>query len=142
MRSKEFIVESTGATLYHVTRTATVAKIQAKGITGANPTNFVKAAGGEQYGNIGEIFAMTSKKDATRWAAKWEWELAKKMGSGIVSIVAFNDDSATWEVDDSDPLSQASNEGKWLKKKGWIKPDQIVGVEPLSIELVKAAARW
>ncbi len=141
MKAKEFITESTGATLYHVTRTVTVSKIQAKGITGANPTNFVKAAGG-QYGNIGEIFAMTSKKDATRWAAKWEWELAKKMGSGIVSIVSFNDDINTWEVDDSDPLSQASNEGKWLKKKGWVTPDQIVSVEPLSIELVKAAARW
>jgi hypothetical protein len=142
MKSSEFIVESVGTTLYHVTRTATVPKIQKKGITGANPTNFVKAAGGDQYGNIGEIFAMTSKKDAARWAAKWEWELAKKMGSGIVSIVSFNDDPKSWEVDDSDPLSQASNEGKWLKKKGWIKPEQITGAEPVTMETVKAAARW
>jgi len=139
MRAKEFIIENISDTFYHVTKTVTVPRILEKGITGANPTNFQMAAGG-QYGNIGEIFCMTSKKDAIRWAAKWEWQLFNEMGTGKISIVEFKDDQTAWQTDESDPLSQAGNKGKWLKKKGArVSPEQIIGSEPVTIDLIRAA---
>lgn len=98
MRSKDFITEAASVVkLYHVTRTETVPRIQEKGITGANPTNFTKASGG-QYGNIGEIFCMTSKKDATRWAAQWEWQLANKLGPQVGELSVFPSSFPTGKV--------------------------------------------
>lgn len=126
--------------LYHVTKTDTVPNIRAKGITGMNPTNFKQAGNKKRYGKIGEVFAMTSKKDAVRWAANWEWQLANKFGSGLISIVTFKDDPNTWEIDDADPLSQAGNIGKWVKKKnGRVTPEQIIGSEPVTIDMIKRA---
>ncbi|CAB4852721.1 unannotated protein [freshwater metagenome] len=131
--------DEAGSTLYHVTKTINVPNIQQHGITGMNPTNFKKASGG-QYGNIGEIFCMTSKKDAIRWAAKWEWQLLSKMGTGAVSVVSFTDDPRTWQKDDSDPLGQAGNEGQWLKKHNvHVSPEQIIGAEPVTIDMIKGA---
>ena len=139
MRFKEFISEDSKRELYHVTKTDLVPRILEKGITGGNPTNFKKAAGGRN-GKMGEVFAMTSKKDAARWAAQWEWQLANKFGSGIVSIVTLKDGHEGWKIDASDPVSQAGNEGKWLKKNPcWIKPEQIVGAEPVTIDMIKGA---
>jgi len=138
MKTKEIIVESTSM-MYHVTRTKKVPRIKKLGITSMNPTNFAKGSG-ERYGEIGAIYAMSSKKDAIRWAVNWEWELFKELGSGKVSIVTFEDDPNKWEIDHSDPISQSSNEGKWFKKNpGWVKPEQIIGAEPVTLDMIKAA---
>lgn len=137
MRAKEFLFENAEVTLYHVTKTSTLPRIFQKGITGMNPTNFVKAASGEQYGNIGEIFAMTSKKDAIRWGARWEWSLFSKMGTGEVSIITFKDNPKSWEIDVSDPLGQSSNEGNWLKKSSRVAPKQIISTEPITTDMIK-----
>jgi len=140
MKTKEIIVESTSM-MYHVTLTKKVPRIKKLGITSMNPTNFAKGSG-ERYGEIGEIYAMSSKKDAIRWSVNWEWELFKEpvLGSGKVSIVTFEDDPNEWEIDHSDPISQSGNEGKWFKKNpGWVKPEQIIDAEPVTLDMIKAA---
>jgi len=94
-----------------------------QGITPMNPTNWVNGDG-DRYGG-GEIFAMEDKLDAIRWALNWDWSKHQDMGTGKVSIVSFVDSKEGWEVDDADPLSQAGNNGAWLKKMGSIKPEQL-----------------
>jgi len=125
-------------TLYHVTLTKHVAKIKKKGIIPLQTSNWVKAGSDERYGE-GEIFSMTSRKDAIRWACKMDWDLNQKMGSGKISIISFTDDSSKWKEDDADPISQASNHGKWLKKYGSVKPEQIKGSEPVTVDVAKSA---
>jgi len=138
MKTKEIIVESTSM-MYHVTLTKKVPRIKKLGITSMNPTNFAKGSG-ERYGEIGEIYAMSSKKDAIRWSVKWDWEWFKELGSGKVSIVTFKDDPNEWEIDHSDPISQSGNEGEWFKKKpGLVKPEQISKAEPVTLDMIKAA---
>ena len=88
MRAQEFLTESASGTLYHVTQTKNIPKIKAKGILMMQPTNWLQAGSKERYGS-GDVFAFDHLEDAVRWAAKWDWELFNKMGSGNISIIKF-----------------------------------------------------
>lgn len=139
MRSYNFLTDDTSHTLYHVTQTKNVPKIQKRGILTMQPTNWVKAGSKERYGD-GSIFAFDHKSDAIRWALKWDWEINRTMGSGKLSIIEFTDPVTDWEIDDADPLSQSSNSGRWLKRKAQVKPEFVTGafrVTPDAIKLLK-----
>jgi hypothetical protein len=138
MRAKHFLCESASATLYHCTLTKNVAKIKSKGILPLQTSNWVQAGTGERYGG-GYIFAFEHLIDAARWAAKWDWEISHKMGSGQVSVISFTDDVNDWETDDADPLGQASARGKWMKKQGHVPPQNIKSVQPATMDLIKQA---
>jgi len=128
--------ESADETLYHVTLTKHLDKIKKKGILPLQTSNWVQAGSKERYGK-GEIFAFTSLKDAKRWALKWDWDVSKSMGSGKISIITFTDDASKWKVDEADPIGQAMNAGKWLKKDGHVPPDQIKSAEPVTSDIAK-----
>jgi len=121
--------------MYHVTRTSSVKNIQKKGIIPLQKSNWCNGHG-ERYGD-GEIFACETFIDAVKWAAKMDWEFFQSMGSGQVSIVEFQD-ADPWDVDNADEFSQLGNKGKWLKKHGSVKPDQIGEVQSLTVEVLKA----
>ena len=126
-------------TLYHVTKTTNVSKIKKRGIATMQSTNWVKAGSGARYGNIGEIFAFEDPADAVRWAAKWDWEISRNMGSGKVSIVAFETDIDAWKEDTADPLSRASYKGRWLKSRISVPPEQIIRSDKVTLVAIKNA---
>lgn len=112
--------------LYHATLTRKVSRIKRQGLRRFQTSNWVRAGNGERHGS-GEIFAFTDRQDALRWAAKMDWHLYQKTGSGEVSIVTFNAQPERWIADDSDPLSQAGRRGFWLKSEYPVEPLQIIG---------------
>jgi len=130
-------IANEGTALYHVTKTVNVPKIQKKGILAFQPTNWIQAGNKERYGD-GSIFAFDHRSDAIRWAAKWDWDLTKSMGSGAVSIIEFQSDPSTWQTDTADPLGQGGKSGNWLKSMQSIKPTQITGVTPVTIDVIKS----
>lgn len=125
-------------TLYHVTSTKYVPDILKNGILPLKTSNWIKAGDQERYGG-GNIFCMSHLADAVRWAGKMDWEFNKTLGSGQISIVEFNDDLSTWKVDDADPLSQAGAAGKWLKKFGRVKPEQITKYFAVTLDDIRKA---
>jgi GNAT superfamily N-acetyltransferase len=129
--------KSAAKKLYHVTQTEKVPAIQAKGILPLQPSNWVKGESDERYGE-GEIFAFNNPIDAVRWAGKMDWDFNKSMGTGKISVVSFTPGKEKWVQDTADPMGQAGAQGKWLKAVGAIKPEQIVGVTPVTSDLIKA----
>lgn len=138
MRAVEFITEDVGVPFYHVAQTKNVKNIQAKGILPMQTSNWVQAGNKERYGD-GSIFAFEHMADAARWAAKWDWELSKMIGSGKVSVITFKDDPANWEEDVADPLGQAGAKGKWLKKHGSVSPKNIQGVTAMTGPIIRSS---
>jgi len=128
--------ELTSKTLYHVTLSKRVPSIKKKGLLPLQPSNWVKAGDKSRYGE-GELFAFSDKKDAIRWAAKMDWEFNKTMGSGNVSIITFTDNH-DWDIDDADPIAQAGKSGSFLKRRGKVDADQITGIEPFTVDLMRA----
>jgi hypothetical protein len=124
-------------TLYHVTLTSNIDKIKKAGLLMMQKSNWVKAGDKERYGN-GEIYAFDHMSDAIRWAAKWDWDLNKTIGSGKVSIITFNDDKSLWVEDDSDPLAHAGSFGKWFKKVGRVSPDAIQDIVPVTPAAIRS----
>jgi hypothetical protein len=134
----ELMKGAAGKTLYHVTFTDKVPSIKAKGILPLQTSNWVKGGDdGERYGE-GEIYAIENLTDAVRWASKMDWEFNRGMGTGKISIVVFKSGKEKWKTDSADPISQASNIGKWLKAIASVKPEQIVSAHPLTSDMVKA----
>lgn len=118
--------------MYHVTHTSNVPSIQKKGIKPVQPSNWKRAATGRRYGQ-GEVNAFTNRTDALRWAAKMDWEFNQKTGSGAVSIVRFDDKDNLWHVDkESDPLTQHSYKGPWMKSKTKVPAANVKAVEPFT----------
>ena len=122
--------------LYHVTFAKNVPKIRRRGLLLMQPSLWVKASDRSRYGR-GEIFAFESATDAVRWAAKMDWELNRNMGTGDVVVVAFDGGDRRWAVDESDPLSQAGGEGRWLKSDAAVPPAAILRVHPVTLALVR-----
>ena len=132
--------KTAGQTLYHVTRTEKVPKIKAKGILPLQTSNWTKGEGGERYGE-GEIYAFDNLQDAVRWAAKMDWDFNQQMGSGKISIVEFDSGNLKWEIDENDPISQATAKGNWLKAHGSVKPAQIKKAVPVTIDMTRAVVQ-
>jgi hypothetical protein len=122
--------ENIANTLYHVTATKNIPGIKAKGLLMMQPSNWIKAADKERYGQ-GEIYAFENETDAHRWAAKMDWEFNKTLGSGKISVVTFKD-TDIWQQDHNDPIGQAGAKGKWLKKVGKISPEKIIDIKPFT----------
>ena len=120
--------------LYHVTHTDKVSKILKEGIKPLQTSNWVSGTG-KRYGE-GEIFSLNNLKDAIRWGAKMDWEFNQIMGSGKISIIEFKKTNK-WDIDESDPISQLGNEGQWLKQLGTVKPQNIIKVIPLTVDIIK-----
>ena len=137
MRRREDLKKTAAKVLYHVTPTANVASIRAKGILPMQTSNWTKGPGGERYGG-GEIFAMDDAEDAVRWAAKMDWDLNRAMGTGKVSVVSFTPGAEKWEADTSDPVQQAALRGRWLKAHGSVKPGRVTGAVPVTLEMTRA----
>ncbi len=122
---------------YHVTLTDRVPDIQKRGLAPMQSSNWSVSGTGERYGQ-GEVFAFENKFDAIRWASKMDWDLNQTMGSGNISIVTFRPNGEEWEIDTADPLSQASAEGRWLKRMSAVPPEDILNVEPLTQDMTRA----
>lgn len=122
---------------YHVTPTENVENIKQKGILHFQPSRWVDGEGNRQ--GDGEIFSMDDFDDAVRWAAKMDWDLHQETGSGKISIVTFEPDDRAWDVDDADPMSQAMNKGRWLKRMGAVKVEAIKDVTPVTTDLIRTA---
>lgn len=129
----------TGEHMFHVTHTKLVDKIKKKGLLMMQTSNWVRAGDRDRYG-AGEIYAFEKEADAKRWAARMDWEFNRTMGSGKISIIKMKS-SKGWRVDDNDPLSQASAEGKWLKREGRVPAEEIVSHEPFTAEMGRALVR-
>jgi len=116
--------------LYHVTHTKYVPNIQKNGIRpmGA-PSNWVQQGSGDRYG-MGEIYVFTSKEDAKKWAGRMDWDFNQTIGSGEISIITLNHPAdQDFEKDEADPMSQAGQQGEWLKTYEPISPENIVDVQ-------------
>ena len=124
--------------LYHVTETKNLKSIRKEGLVPFKPSNWLRAGTRERYGS-GETYVFENPQDAIRWAFKMDWEFNKATGSGKVSIVRLRPDGRGWEIDTSDPLTQSSAAGKWLKRIGGVKASQIVGSQPFTPEMAKAS---
>jgi hypothetical protein len=133
MRASEITPEY----LYHVTFTRRIPKIKKEGILTGKRANWSKAISGAKYGK-GEVNAFDNFNDACRWAFKMDWEFFSKSGSGNISIIKFRPSPYQWSVDkESDPLSQSSYKGDWLKSTLPVRPENIVSVTPFTHEILK-----
>src|SRR5262245_43191208 len=121
--------------LYHVTLTERVKSIKRSGLRRFMPSNWVRAGDRSRYGN-GEIYAFTHEDDAVRWAGRMEWELFQSCGDGKVSIVEF-EQTGQWDTDDSDPLSQASKAGLWLKSLLPVPAENIIGARKVTTHMIR-----
>jgi hypothetical protein len=126
--------------LYHVTHTSKVPQIKKKGLLPLQPSNWIQGEGGDRYGQ-GEIFAFVSPKDAVRWGAKMDWSFNQGIGTGKISIVTLDTGNEKWEVDENDPMGQASSEGPWMKHFGRVPSEQVLAVTPLTTDLSKALVK-
>lgn len=116
--------------LYHVTHTKHVAKIQKHGLKPMQTSNWVQQGNKERYGH-GEVYAFSHKDDAHKWAAHMDWEHHKELGTGKISVIKLKKPSDHhFDVDDSDPMSQAGKKGVWMKTHKAIHPSHIVSAEP------------
>jgi len=125
--------------LYHVTHTDKVPLIQKKGLLPMQTSNWVKG-GGDRYGQ-GEVYAFTDLKDAIRWAARMDWDFNKNIGTGKISVLRFKK-SSDWEIDENDPMSQASKKGDWLKKIGRVMPEEIDKTVPITTDITQKLTDW
>jgi len=128
--------DTRGRSVYHVTHTNLVGKIQKEGLRPMQTSNWVRQGDKQRYGK-GEVYAFEHPQDALRWAAKMDWEFNKQTGSGKISLLKVDPAGRTWRVDQSDPLGQASAKGKWLKSDGGIPAKQIQDAKPFTQDLVK-----
>ncbi len=128
---------ASSASVYHVTHTSLVPKIQKEGLRPMQTSNWVKQGNQSRYGK-GEINAFESPHDALRWAAKMDWAFNKATGSGKVSILKLDRRDTPWQEDtESDPLGRSGAKGKWLKYQGGIPADRIKSVVQFKPEHVK-----
>jgi hypothetical protein len=132
-REKE--TEKSGNFQYHVTKTENVDKIKKHGIVPFQTTNWIKQGDKTRHGT-GEIYSFEHIQDALRWAAKWDWDLHAKFGSGNISIVKFKggDD---WEAESNSPLEQSGASGKWLKRMKSVSAEDIIDATPFTKDYVK-----
>jgi len=133
MRERDF---NPTDTLYHVTQTKNVNSIKQKGILLLQPSNWIQAGSKERYGD-GSIFAFEDMGDAVRWAAKWDWDLNKNIGTGKISVLSFVSNKKDWKADVADPIGQAGAKGKWLKNIRSVPAKDIKSSIPVTLELVK-----
>jgi hypothetical protein len=122
-------------TLYHCTWTRLVPRIAKQGLRLLQTSNWIDGAGKRQGG--GAIFAFESYWDAVRWAARMEWDHKRSHGAGHVSILTINR-TGEWDTDHADPLSQAICEGAWLKAFHPVAAADVVSIQPLTQDMVRA----
>jgi len=128
MRSHEFIFESLGSTVYHVTATKNVPSIQQNGLKPLQDSNWSSDnSDGERYNTDGGVFAFEHPRDAASWAFKQEFELKQD-----VSIVKLQR-TDSWEVDPSNDYSLTNGAGKALKSMEAIPPQAVLGSVPFKV---------
>jgi hypothetical protein len=125
-----------GVEYYHVTDVERVPAIQKEGLLPMQSSNWEVSGTGERYGE-GQVFAFENKWDAIKWASRMDWGLHQASGSGNIFIVTFRPEGQ-WEVDDADPLSQLGAHGRWLKGYNAIPVENIISIEPVTSEDIKA----
>ena len=114
--------------MFHVAYTDSLPQIREGGLRPFQTSNWVEAGTGERYGG-GQIFAMDNLWDAARWASEMDWNKNSDFGTGDISVVAFKTDKS-WEIDESDPMSQAGNRGKWFKRLKPVSGEDILWAKP------------
>lgn len=121
-------------TTYHVTWTSLLPKILKQGLRCMQTSNWVNRLG-ERYGG-GAVYAFESRRDAIRWAGRMDWDHTRNLGSGKVVILTLEDVDG-WDTDLADALSQATCEGRWLKRFAKVPPSAITKIERLLPEMVR-----
>jgi hypothetical protein len=132
-------INKSSDTFYHITLTTSLPSIVKKGLLPLQKSNWVVAGTGKRYGN-GNIFVFDHIRDAIRWGSRMDWILNRKLGSGNISIVELKK-SDGWEIDTADPLSQASNKGKWWKRITAIPKTDIIKTYPLTHDMIVEASK-
>ena len=122
--------------MYHVTLTENLPSIEKDGLKPFQPTNWVKAGDGTQYGN-GAVFAFEKKRDAISWAMNWDWANNNEWGSGDISIIEFMGDPSVWEDDPTEDVSKSMSKGRWLRKMAVVSPDRFNKILPFTMDMVK-----
>ena len=125
--------------MFHVTLASSVPGIRKEGIVPLKPSNWVKSGTGERYGD-GQIFTFTNKADAVRWAGKMDFDLHGAMGTGKVFVLDLygEDGLENWQVDSADPLGQAGNRGKWMKRNAGVRPENIIRGYPVTSDIIRS----
>jgi hypothetical protein len=136
IEERQKLHENNARTLYHVTDKKHVPKIRREGLVPMQTSNWVMGDD-SRYGR-GEIYAFESRKDAIKWGFKMEWEFYQELGGGNIYLISLLE-KGEWEVDESDPISQAGAEGKWLKKMEHVPPSDIIDFQPITKELMGVA---
>jgi hypothetical protein len=131
------ILEEDEKTLYHVTLSKHLPKINKQGLRRFQTSNWVQAGNKKRYGQ-GELYAFEHPHDATRWGARMDWEHHKKTGTGKISVVKIrHDPKHEWKTDEHDPMSQAGSRGRWLKSEKAIPKSHIIGHYPVTTEAIR-----
>lgn len=122
--------------MYHVTTIANLQKILKTGIRPGKPQVWIQQRGSRFA--PGYIYAFTSQLDAARWAFKQEWETQES-----TCVIEFTTHGLTWELDDHDPLSQASRSGDWIKTRATVPPAWFCSVmlKPAYTDIIKTNNR-
>ena len=125
--------------VYHATRKEKVAEIMRDGLRSMQTSNWV-AQGDKTRMGEGEVHVFEDEGDAVRWGFKMDWEFYKgKMAGDIVILKIRN--TGGWEPDNKSPMEQAGAFGKWLKRYKAVPAEDIVNVETLTPEMVKATVQ-
>lgn len=120
--------KKSAGSVYHVTHTKLVAKIQKEGLRPMQTSNWVHQGDQKRYGK-GEVNAFENPHDALRWAAKMDWAFNTATGSGKVSILKLDKGTEPWKEDkESDPLGRSGAKGAWLKTAGGVPAERIQSV--------------
>lgn len=135
MKTLSKFISDTPEHVHHVTLTRNMPSIRREGLRPFKTSNWKRKGDGSRYGG-GAVHAFEHEDDAVRWAAKMDWDLHKKTGSGNVSIVKVRSHGA-WEPDDNDPLSQAGRKGRWLKSHKAIGPEHVLDARPVTQEMIR-----
>lgn len=120
-------------TVYHVTRTQYIPRIQELGLLLKQKPNWYARQG---WRPDGALYAFEVEVDAVRWAAKMDWELHQATGTGHISVLTL-DTAHEWDDDFRDPFGQAASVGRWLKTFTPVPATCITCVTALTPDMVQ-----
>ena len=115
--------------LYHVTFKSRVKEILSNGIVPKRRSIYKGLF--TEIKDIGSIYGFTNFDDAARWASRMNFDFKRP-----TVIIVFKDNLNNWEQDIH--FEGAGSKGKWIKKKGEIKPKNIIQIINHTQDMTKA----
>lgn len=119
--------------LYHITFQAGKSVILKEGIRPQAKSTY-HGAFGQMIKEFGKIYAFSNFDDAVRWASRLQYDSGQP-----TAIVVFSGNPGEWERDTH--FESAGSKGMWLKRKGSVKPGDILEVMDLTPEMTRAVVQ-